>query len=308
MELNQLRYFVLTAKELHFARAAEKLGVTQPSLSRGIQLLEKELGTALFHRANKWHVELTAAGCAFLPEAEKTLRQLKYAESRARAAGEGKFGRLIIGAIASMLGKTAFTNTLIKMQRTYPEVAMEVIDSNSTGLSEQMRERALDLALLRSSPELSADEELVCEKIYDDPLAVVLPRKHRLAKQKELRAADLATERFLLVPRRTSPEFRNYICSFCMKHGGFSPWIQDEISSSYAALRLVEAGMGITIVSATYAGLFSERLCYREFCDCRAALPIYAVYADSNASPPLKNFLSLLKNNLKHTPEIIENE
>ena len=69
MELTQLKYFILTAKELHFARAAAKLGVTQPSLSRGIQTLEKELDTQLFLRTNKWHVALTPAGEAFLPEA-----------------------------------------------------------------------------------------------------------------------------------------------------------------------------------------------------------------------------------------------
>ncbi|MBQ6597110.1 MAG: LysR family transcriptional regulator, partial [Lentisphaeria bacterium] len=115
MELTQLKYFITTAKELHFARAAAKLGVTQPSLSRGIQTLEKELDTQLFLRTNKWHVALTPAGEAFLPEAEKALRQLRYAENRARAAGEGKFGRLTVGALSSTLGKTAFIDTLAEM-------------------------------------------------------------------------------------------------------------------------------------------------------------------------------------------------
>ena len=79
--------------------------------------------------------------------------------------------------------------------------------------------------------------------------------------------------------------------------------ISDEISSSYAALRLVEAGMGITIVSATYAGLFGDRLCYRQFSDFQPKLPVYAVYADSNSSPPLKNFLNILKTNAARSPE-----
>ena len=303
MELNQLRYFILTAKELHFARAASKLGVTQPSLSRGIQTLERELGTLLFRRTNKWHVELTAAGEAFLPEAEKTMRQLRYAENRAREAGEGKFGRLIVGAISSTLGKTAFIDTLAEMGRLYPGVSIEVIDSNSAALTAMMRDRALDLAFLRSSPELNADDELVCEKCYDDLLAVVLPRTHRLAKKKELKVADLARERFILVPERTSPSFRNYICGFCSAQGGFAPRTGDDIGCSYAALRLVEAGMGITVVSATYAGLFGDRLCYRRLSDFQPLLPVYAVYADAGCPPPLKKFLALLKKNVARLPE-----
>lgn len=303
MELNQLRYFVWTAKELHFARAAGKLGVTQPSLSRGIQTLEKELGTALFRRTNKWHVELTFAGKAFLPEAEKALRQLRYAENRAKAAGEGKFGHLTVGAISSTLGKTAFIDTLTEMQREYPDVRVEVIDSNSADLSTQMHDRMLDLAFMRSSPELENDEEFVCEKCYDDPLAVVLPRTHRLARKKELKVADLVQERFILVPLRTSPSFRNYVCGFCAARGGFTPNTSDEISSSYAALRLVEAGMGITVVSASYAGLFGERLCYRRFSDFLPVLPVYAVHPDSGCMPLLKVFLKLLKKNVALSPE-----
>ncbi|MBO4632577.1 MAG: LysR family transcriptional regulator [Lentisphaeria bacterium] len=303
MELNQLRYFILTAKELHFARAAAKLGVTQPSLSRGIQTLEKELGTPLFLRTNKWHVAMTPAGEAFLPEAEKAMRQLRYAENRARAAGEGKFGRLTVGALSSTLGKSAFIDTLAEMNRKYPGVTLEVIDSNSAELASQIRERALDLAFMRDSPELKADEELVCEKCYDDSLAVVLPHTHKLARKKELKVADLAHERFILVPMRTSPSFRNYVCGFCAARGGFSPLTSDEISSSYAALRLVEAGMGITIVSASYAGLFNDRLCYRQFSDFHPALPVYAVYSDADIPLPLKNFLSMLRKNLARAPE-----
>ena len=135
---------------------------------------------------------------------------------------------------------------------------------------------------------------------------MVLPRTHRLAGKKDLKVADLAQERFILVPMRTSPAFRNYVCGFCAAKGGFEPLITDEISSSYAALRLVEAGMGITIVSATYAGLFGERLCYRQFSDFRPVLPVCAVYADAGSSPPLKNFLELLKANAARTPEKID--
>lgn len=298
MEFSQLRYFIEAARELHFARAAAKLGITQPPLSRCIQSLERELGTSLFSRSNKWRVSLTDAGKAFLPEAERLLRQLCYAENLARAAGKGEYGRLTIGAISSMLGNPAFIDTLGDMQKRFPKVTVEVIDSTSTGLTGQIRERTMDLALMRLSQELSSDGELVYEKLYDDALVVVLPRTHRLAKQAVFPVSALADERFILVPERASAVFRNYIYSFCETHGGFTPKVSKEISNSYTALRLTEAGLGVTIVSAAYEGMFGSRLCYRKFSDFQPCLPMYAVHAIDNSSPALAFFMKLLKKHI----------
>ncbi len=295
MEIAQIRYFIELARELHFARAAVRLGITQPPLSRSIQSLEKELGVPLLSRSNKWRVSLTAAGKAFLPEAERLLRQLRYAENLARGAGKGECGRLTIGAISSMLGNPVFIDTLGDMQKQFPKVTVEVIDSTSAGLTGQIRERTMDLALMRLSQELSNDDELVCEKLYDDNLAVVLPRTHRLAKKASFPVSALADERFILVPERTSAVFRNYIFRFCGTRGGFTPNVSKEISNSYTALRLTAAGLGITIVSAAYEGMFGNRLCYRRFSDFRPRLPMYAVHAADNASPALGFFMKLLK-------------
>ena len=82
--------------------------------------------------------------------------------------------------------------------------------------------------------------------------------------------------------------------------------ISDEISSSYAALRLVEAGMGITIVSAAYAGMFGDRLCYRQFSDFQPVLPVYAVYSDSGCPAPLRKCLELFRKNAARSPEKLD--
>ena len=95
MELRHLRYFAVLARELHFARAAEQLGITQPTLSRTIQHLEKELGVHLFSRENKWNISLTEAGRTLLAETEKILPKLDDAMTRTRAVGSGICGRLL---------------------------------------------------------------------------------------------------------------------------------------------------------------------------------------------------------------------
>ncbi len=307
METSLLRSFIEVARELHFARAAAKIGITQPSLSRNIQTLEKELGATLFSRSNKWRVSLTAAGKAFLPEAEKVIRQLAAAEELARAAGKGERGRLSIGAISSMLGNPAFIDALGEMERRFPGVTVEIIDSTSTGLTGQIRERTLDLALMRLADELFSENELLCEKLYDDTLAVVLPRHHRLAGLADFPVSALAGERFIMVPERTSAVFRSYIFRFCQARGGFTPKVSKEINNSYTALRLAAAGLGVTIVSSSYSGMFSDRLCYRNFRDFRPRLPVYAVRSADNAAPALINFLALLKCRLNRpqTPESV---
>jgi len=300
MEINQIRYFIELARELHFARAAARIGITQPPLSRSIRSLEKELGVPLFSRSNKWKVTLTAAGKAFLPEAERLLRQLRYAENLAKAAGKGEYGRLTIGAISSMIGNPAFIDTLGDMQKQFPKVTVEVIDSNSAGLTGQIRERTMDLALMRLSEELSENDELICEKLFDDGLAVVLPRKHRLAEKAAFPVSALADERFILVPEKASAVFRNYIFRFCETQGGFTPNVSKEISNSYTALRLTAAGLGITIVSTAYEGMFGNRLCYRRFSDFQPRIPMFAVHTADNPAPPLATFLKLLKKRLRN--------
>lgn len=298
MEFDQLQYFVAVAKELHFARAAARLGIAQPPLSRSIRKLEQELGVALVSRSNKWKVTLTPAGRVFLPEAEQILHRRQYAANLVHAAGAGQYGHLAIGAIASMLGKRGFINALMEMRRKYPKVSLEVMDSFSSGLPEQVRNRALELALLRPAPELYHDGELRCENICDDELLVALPHSHRLARAEEVAIGDLAGEAFIMVPERTSPVFRKFLVNFCQQAGGFSPRLAGESTSSYTALQLTAAGFGITIVSSTYANMFGESLCYRHFAAPTPLLPVAALRAADQRNPVLDNFLNILKRNL----------
>lgn len=298
MNLTAIEYFVVTAKELHFAHAAEKLGIAQPPLSRSIQKLEAELGVQLFSRDNKWKVSLTAAGEAFLPEAERLLRQTQYACNLARSVSQGMAGRLTVGAISSMIGHSAFIDALADMQKQYPHAVVEIVDSTSGQLEEQIREHSIDLALMRLRKDF-ADEELLYRKLYDDQLSLVLSCRHRLAKYPVLTVAMLADEPFILVPEKVSGVFRNYIRDFCRSRGGFDPEISREISNSYTALRLTAAGVGITMVSSAYDGIFGDRLCYRTLSDFQPSLPMYAVYPAETTNPLASTFLDLLLRRLK---------
>ena len=294
MEFFQIRYFVAAAQLLHFAQAAERLGVTQPALSRGIRNLENEFGVRFFERSNKRRIALTSAGAAFLPEAEKLLRQLAVAERSATEASEGLRGRLSIGALSSTLGRREFLASATEMRRRYPLVRLEIIDDNSRGLTGRMLARSIDIAVTRAAPELVADGEFSCRELYRDELLLVLPRDHPLAARRGIAVGDLRGERIVPVPEVTSPALHRYVESFCETEGGFHPIVTDECSSSFTALRLVEYGGGVTFVPQSYEGLFSDHLCYRRLQGFRPELPVYCIVGRGAFSAAMRNFLRIL--------------
>ncbi len=298
MELTDLRYFVAVADHLHFAKAAATLGITQPPLSRRIQHLEKELGTPLFWRAHKWKVSLTKAGETLLPEARRILRQADFAAHLTHAVGCGETGRLALGAISAMLNKNGFLDSVLEMRRRFPDVRLEVQDSTSANLPELLQNRTLDAVFLRSPAEVFLDDEFHREEICRDELVVALPCHHRLAQAPELPVQALAGESFIMVPERTSPVFRRFLINFLAEKGGFSPEIVSETNQSYTALRLTAAGLGITVVSSAYAGMFPDRLCFRRFSDFVPCLPISAVTAADRQTPALNSFLRILRKRL----------
>ncbi len=302
MELHQLRCFSVLARELHFARAAEKLGITQPPLSRNIQNLEKELGVRLLARENKWKIELTEAGRLFLPEAEEALRRVAHAKHLAREAAAGERGKLTIGAISSAIGHTAFIDALAKMEQSCPDAVVEIIDSTSGALEKLVAERSVDLALMRLG-DSGAPEDMQAETLYSDTLLAVLPRGHHLAKRRSFPVSALKNEHFILVPGTVSAVFRSFILNICQTQGGFTPTVSHEISNSYTALRLTAAGAGVTMVSSAYEGMFSDRLVYRRFSDSSARIPLYAVHPVGETTPLARRFLNLLHKELAKRTE-----
>ncbi len=295
MDFTQLRHFVETAHQMHFAVAAKALGITQPALSNSIHTLEKELGYRLFDCSNKRKIYLTPAGESFLEDSEKLLGGLHVAQRRAKEAASGQSGRLVIGALSSSLGRHEVLDTLVEIQTSYPHVTLEVIDDNSAGLSARVKAHALDLVLTRFNQTLLDNDELECQYLYMDELYLVLRNDHPLASKQDLSIADLRDERIILVPQTTSPALHAYVRQICETHGNFIPIVRDESSSSFTALRLVEAGMGITFVPAAYLGMFADRLVYRQFPSIQTALPVYAVFSKERKSIVRNHFLALLK-------------
>ncbi len=200
MELGQLRSFVVVAEELHFRRAADRLHLAQPSVSKQIRTLEAELGVKLFDR-NRRGATLTAAGEALLPEARDLLARADQAAANTRATGTGQRGRLRLSLTRSLTGGIA--GAIVDEYRArYPEVQIELGVGNTMLHVEQLHAGDIDVGFVR--PPL-ADPGLEELQLGREPMVCVLPKGHPLTKRRRVRPEDLRDEPLVWWPESHGP-------------------------------------------------------------------------------------------------------
>jgi DNA-binding transcriptional LysR family regulator len=246
VEFRHLRYFIAVAEELNFTRAAERLHIAQPPLSRQIQQLEEEIGVQLFSRDRR-HVLLTGAGETFLVEARKLVSDLERALDTVRPAKDRGAGVVHVALAAGVGEKIAPVFT--EYSRRFPHVDVQCNDILSAFQNEALRDRTIDVGFLRPPAD---SEHLTSEYLFDEQIVVLLPRSSPLARRKSLRVADLAQETLLLHERRTSMGIYDKILEIYRK-AGVSPTIVHTRTGPYeeAGTMLVAGGKGIFLVGGT---------------------------------------------------------
>lgn len=259
MELRQLRYFVAVAEELSFSRAAERVHITQPPLSRQIQELEAGLGCALFVRAAN-RIELTQAGEAFLREARKTLHQADWAARSARLAATGDAGELRIGYVPVGLHTGQAMELLSSFRRRFPCVTIELVHVAASAQPAALFSHEIDLAICHTGAAVTAG--IVRQSLCEDETVFAVPNGHRLARSDRFRLADLADEDFIAPPRSTDPEFHDDLFKRWAL-ADFRPRIVIHADSFVAMLALVAAGAGISFAARKAAQLLSAPVTLR---------------------------------------------
>jgi len=247
MELRHLRYFVTLAEELHFTRAAARLGISQPPLSQQIRQLEELLGTPLFQRSNR-RVALTEAGRTMLGEARAALAQAARAETVARRAARGEVGELRIGLFSSAPLLPAFRDAVLAFRRRVPEVQLTLEEGPTMGQIELLRRGRLDAAFLRcpSADDLPLDLETV--ELAREPLVVALRRDHPLARAPgRLPLGALAGEAMIFFSRSVGTTLHAQLEALC-RRAGFAPRIVQETRENSTLMGLVGAGLGLAVV------------------------------------------------------------
>ncbi|TBW06865.1 LysR family transcriptional regulator [Azotobacter chroococcum subsp. isscasi] len=292
MELRHLRYFIAVAEELHFGRAAEQLGISQPPLSQQIQALEEELGVRLFERTNR-RVALSEVGRLFLPEARQVLVQLEQAVAVARRAQRGELGELKVGFTSS----APFTSTIPRAIRAFrqacPEVHLDLRELSSRGVAEAVHEGRLQVGVLR--PLAPLPEELEALELFAEPLVVVLPVGHPLAGGADgVRLAELGEEPFVFFPRSFGTGLYDQLLELA-RAAGFVPRIVQEASEAMTLIGLVATGLGVTVLPASFSRMRIDGVVCRTLLDAGATTAVWLVRRRDEDSPLVRRFAELLE-------------
>lgn len=258
MELRQLRYFVAVAEELHFGRAADRLGIAQPPLSRQIQRLESELGFELFDRSRR-RIELRPAGVVLLERARDVLEQLDEAVREARRTSSGKRGRVVVG-YPSSLAYSGLVGLLRAFRSEFPDVELSVRELPLAEQMEGLKNGQLDVGFVRGPVD---DRELAYECMRREPLMLALPADHPLTTRSTLTLESVADEPFVFFPRVRAPAFFDLLLALCQK-AGFTPQIRHEAPQA-DVLSMVAAGFGITILPASVRESRRADVAFRPF-------------------------------------------
>ncbi|WP_439622890.1 LysR family transcriptional regulator [Gemmata sp.] len=291
MELHQLRYFVAVAETGSFTRAAEREGVTQPTLSEQILRLEskdKGIGRQLFDRLGR-KVVLTDAGHVLLGHAQGILAAMGEAERAVRDSTEG--GRLRVGAIPTV-APFLLPRAVTKFHKAHPAVQLQLKEDLTERLLADLLSGDLDVGLMALP---IRDDRLHVEKLFTEPLVVALPPKHRLAAKTEVKLGDVVDEPFILLDDVHC--FGDQVLSFCHR-GGLEPRVVCRGEQIVTLLAMVAAGQGVSVVPEMAAVADTAKSCvYRPLGKPAPTRTLCAVWHKQRYRPAsLRAFVDVVQN------------
>ncbi len=289
VDIRRLRYFLAVAEELHFGRAAERLHIAQPALSRQIASLENAIGALLFDRTRS-HIHLTAAGEALLPRARDILARVADAARVARRAAEGTVGVIQIGFVGSSTF-SILPSILGAFRASHAEVELVLHAMNTAELKGALIDRSIDVAFARPGID---DPEIVNETVYREPLIVAMSESDPLAAQTHVRLADLAARPFILYPRHPRPSFADTILKICREEG-FSPDVAQETMEIQTALSLVSVGAGVSLVPEATSEAQLHGVAYRPILGSAPETQLSLAYRRDNRSAVTASFCALVR-------------
>jgi DNA-binding transcriptional LysR family regulator len=292
MELRHLRYFVQVAEDLHFARAAQHLGISQPPLSQQIRALEDELEVRLLDRTSR-SVALTPAGRLFLDEARATLRQADHAALIARRAARGELGEVTIGFNASAPFIPAITRAIHQFRSTYPDVRLRLLEMGGPALLEAVADRGVDLAFLRRARRPDLPDTISAVSLLTEGLVAAMRPDHRLAAREGIRLRDLEGEPLLVYGQNRSGGFTQEFLAM-LRDAGVTPMVAQTADEIATLFGLAAAGLGITVTPRSLGALRSDDLVHRPLLDPEAVTGMWLLHGKRDLTLPTQRFLDII--------------
>ena len=291
MELRHLRYFVAVAEAENVSRAALKLHVSQPGVSRQIRDLEGEIGFQLFERSPK-SVRLTVAGKVFLGEARAVLQRAREAVEKARSVSVGIAGEIAVG-YAPSLTVQILPAALRKFQEQFPSMRVVLRDLSTEEMLAQLGEQKLQVALTVRPPARLL-RGLRFEELARYALRVAVAPRHPLAKAKSTGLAQIAREPLIAYSRKDYPEYHAMLDKLFARVGG-KPRIVGEHDSVTSLIAAVESGRGFALVPECLACMVGARLKLVPLRDGPPPLAVGAIWREDANSELARRFVAAAK-------------
>ncbi len=286
LELRHLRYFLATAEELNYGRAAERLKIAQPGLSQQIMNLEEIVGTPLFDRTRR-SVRLTLAGELFAEEARKAVIQAETALLVARRAGRGELGRIAIGYVGSAAYTGALTTLVGEFRSAYPEVDLQISEMEMQQQLDQLDQGRLDIGFIR--PPVPLPGGIASIPILFEEIVLALPESHRLANEDAVPLAELNGDIFITPRHPPEVSFHKHTTTAC-RAAGFFPRLGPQGRDFVTIASMVAVGLGVALVPQSLRCIQVPGLSYKSIGGEPVLAELAVAYRRNEPSPVARAF------------------
>lgn len=288
LELRHFNYFLAVAEELHFRKAAEKLFISQPGLSRQIKQMEEILGTTLFIRDKK-RVALTPAGSYLKGEVEFVLNHLELTRKQLQSISAGNRGEVRIGFLGSAMQRV-IPELLLQLKRSYPGIKTSLEELSNRAQVDALMKDKLDIGFVRLA---RVPEGIEIAPVHEDSFSIVLPKDHVLNAKNFQTMAQLREEDFILFTPEYSPLYYDTVISIC-EDAGFRPKVSHKSVHAQTIFKLVENYLGIAIVPTSLQYGFQMNVKFIELKKVPQKAVLSVVWKSDNRNPVLQNCMDSL--------------
>lgn len=288
LELRHFNYFLAVAEELHYRKAAERLFISQPGLSRQIKQMEEILDTQLFIRDKK-KVALTAAGAYLQGELEFLLNHLDLTKKQLKWIAKGDFGEVRIGFLGSAM-QNVVPDLLLQLKKVHPGIKTSLEElSNRAQLNALLKDR-LDIGFVRLA---RVPDEVNSKPVFEDTFSIVLPKDHSITQKNFKGVHQLSEEEFVLFAQDYSPLYYDMIMSIC-EDAGFTPKVSHKSVHAQTIFKLVENNLGIAIVPTSLQYGFQMNVKFIELKKIPQKAVLSVIWKPDNRNPALHHCMNLL--------------
>ncbi len=287
MELRHYSYFVALAEELHFAKAAERCGISQPALSQQVRALEERLGASLLSRSRR-QLELTEVGQVFYNQAVAVLRQAEAAQSAIVEAAQGKMGRVAIAYVASAALSGVLPGIVYQYRQNRPNIELVLHQMDMEEQLDAVAKGQCDVGFIRP-PIIALPDGVTLFDVLREPVMVALRSNHRCAGNASVRLPDLQDDTFICVHRKEGVGFYDITMTVC-RQAGFVPQIEVMSSQMSIVISMVSAGFGVAIVPASTRAFLPPDVVIRPIEGNEVTSALSMIHAYNNHSPAVQIF------------------